>query len=175
MANSLVCNPISVTLPWNFTKAFGLGSGQDNNSVSVKVDLENGELTDQVSEKFSDLRTLPGATTENLDLAGVLTNTWGETVTFARVKAILVILLTGAAGAVLEVGGAGANAWIGPFGSTTGKQTLRKSLSQAGAYFNIAPDATGWPITAGTGDLLKINNLDAAAITYKIVLLGCKT
>jgi hypothetical protein len=175
MANTLVSNPISVTVPWTFTKSNPLGNFQDNNSAVIKIDLENGELTDQVSEKFSYENTLAGTTSETLDLSGTLANSWGEIVSFARIKVILVAIKAGAAGAVLEIGGAGTNAWLGPFNTTTGVQRIRKSLTQTSVYLATALDATGWPVTAGTADLLKINNLDAAAITYRIVLLGCKT
>ena len=34
-------------------------------------------------------------------------------------------------------------------------------------------DATGWTVTAGTGDLLKIANSTSGTVLYRIVIIGC--
>ena len=130
----------------------------------------------QVDQVFHDRRTLAGGASEELDLAGALTNAFGATVTFAKIKGIAIInrsneTLDGHSptDADLDIGGAAANAFQGPFVDSSDKLNLA-----AGAPLLIAkPDADGWTVTAGTGDLLKIENKDGSEeAVYDIVLVG---
>lgn len=132
----------------NFSFLFGTGAGQ-------------------VDEFVAQTRTLAGGASENLDLAGGLTNPFGETVTFARLKAIVIELLDTTTASSITVGGTVANQWIaGPSGKIT----------NGGILILAVNDATALPVTAGTGDLFNIVNDDATNVaTYRISLIGNTT
>lgn len=126
-----------------------------------------GTGLDQMDLIWSDQRTLAGTTSENLDLAGGLTDSFGTTLTFARVKLIYVFSAL-ANGGLIQVGGAASNAFINWVANATDIINVRNG----GWHMTVAPDATGFAVTGGTGDILKINNTDASSATYNIVIGG---
>lgn len=137
--------------------------------LDVAVQLDNGTGADQADRIFSDERTLAASANEDLDLAGVLTDALGATFTLARVRAILVIALATNTNNVV-IGGAASNAFVGPFGAATHTVSVRPG----GQALFVNRDATGWPVTAGTADLLRIANSGAgSSVTYRIVIIGC--
>lgn len=136
-------------------------------SVQHQDSYSNGTGANQCDKEFHDERTLAAGTPEELDLAGALTNGFGETVTFAKIKSIWIEFLTETAGYTLEVGGAALNAFATMFGDATDKLVI----GAGGHFYNSSP-IDGFAVTAATADLLKINNPNAGEITYKIILTG---
>jgi hypothetical protein len=132
------------------------------------IELASGTGADQADRVFSDERTLAGSASEDLDLAGSLVDALGTTITFARIKAIYIENLATGANQVI-VGAAASNAFTGPFGASTHTVAVRAG----GLLAMICRDATGWAVTAGTGDLLKIANSTSGSIQYRIVIIGC--
>ena len=54
-----------------------------------------------------------------------------------------------------------------------GDPTDKISVRPGGAFILIAPDATGYAVTAATGDLLKIaNSAGTTSVTYDIIIIG---
>ena len=130
--------------------------------------LANGTGANQADEMFSDTRTLGASSNEDLDLAGTLTNAFGDTITFARVKVIKVSAASGNGGNIV-LGAAATNTFTGPFGAAT--HTI--SIPAGGEILLMAPDATAWAVTAGTGDLLRVANDDGLASgDYTITIIG---
>ena len=137
---------------------------------SKQVNLTSGTGAGQVDRIFSDTRTITASSTEDLDLAGVLTDSFGATITFARVKAIMVTAASGNTNNVVV--GAGTNPWLTMLNST-GTVTLRPGAGFM-AWIGGSTDTTGWAVTAATGDILKVaNSSSGSSVTYDIVILGC--
>jgi hypothetical protein len=129
--------------------------------------VTNGTSTDEADLVFRDQRTLALSTSENLDLAGSLTDAYGTTITFAKVKALYVKAATANTGNII-VGGAAANTFVGAFADASDKIVI-----PAGGMYQVADAKTGWTVTAGTADILKIENDDGAASgTYDIIIVG---
>ncbi|MCI0351567.1 MAG: hypothetical protein L0Z53_19260 [Acidobacteriales bacterium] len=156
---------LSLAINWNHTSALDLSTVTDNATVDYGDSLASGTGLDQCDLKFHDRRTL-SATTEELDLAGSLTDAFGQTITFAKVKGILIHNRNTTAGQTLIIGGAAANAFP-LFTDVTDKYTLGPD----GKFLAWEPSLAGKAVTAGTGDKLK---LDAGAntVTYDIVIFG---
>lgn len=120
---------------------------------------------------WHDERTLATVTADNIDLAGSLTNPMtGATLTFVRIKTILIDLDAPATGVFLRVGpgvtGA-SNPWIGPWAQVASNYvTVYDTL-----YMSNRTDGWG-TITAGSADTLSIYNSTASSIVYRIVLIG---
>lgn len=87
---------------------------------------------------------------------------------FTKVKAVLVKLSTATAGYKLEVGGA-----LNPV--PLFKDTSDIAIVQAEGFLLLTAPVDGVAVTAGTGDLLKLNNPSAGAVTFDIVLIGTGT
>jgi hypothetical protein len=132
------------------------------------VSFKTGDGVGEVNNVFADIRTITPSEPETLDLSGVLSSPFGETLAFSSIKGIYIE--NKSKDATLIVGGASANAWIGFFGAATERLRI-----PPGGYFELPnPTGDGWPVTAATADLLKIahGGDGAAAIEYAIVLVG---
>lgn len=154
--------------------AVNISSGLDLAGVSSplryarQLDLAPGSGAGQISKVFHDQRTLAASATEDLDLAASLTDPLGATLTFAKVRLLLVYAAPGNTNLV-NVGGASSNGFITPFGDATDVVKVRPG----GLLLMTAPDLTGLAVTASTADLLKIaNSGSGTGVTYDIVILG---
>lgn len=126
-------------------------------------DLASGTGANQADLIFSDTRST-NATGEVLDLDGPLTDNFGNTVTFARIK--LMMVKASAANVVnVSVGG---DDWATWAGGTTPTVTVRPG----GMLMLVAPDATAYAVTATSADGLKIAASTTGTVSYDIVLIG---
>ncbi len=132
------------------------------------ITLDSGTGADQADRVFFDERTLAGSASEDLDLAGVLTDAFGATVTFAKIRAIYVENL-GTGSNNIIVGAAAATAFVGPFGANT--HTV--AVGPGGVLAMVNRHTAGWAVGAGATDLLKIANSTSGSVTYRIVIIGC--
>lgn len=162
------------TLTGTIRAAFGLdyrgdadlGSQQAKLPFADDINIASGNGSGQANLCFFDKRTIAGSGSESLDLAGVLTDAFGQTLTFTRIKAIMIRADAGNAGNIV-VGGAPSNGFVGPFADATDKARIA-----AGDVFLVTNMAAGWTVTAATGDLLLIANSGASAATYDIAIIG---
>lgn len=130
--------------------------------------VTDGTGANQADMAWHDQRTLGAGASENLDLYGSLTDAFGSTMNFARIKA-LQIVADSDNGSTITVGGAAANPWYGIFGAANDVLKIRAG---SGCLF-IAADATAWPVTDSSADILKVLNDDGGdTATYKIVIIG---
>lgn len=159
---------LAVSAFGELTQALDLGMGSAKQSLSKSMSLSNGTGAGKADRIFSDRRTLAASATEDLDLAGVLLDAFGSAITFVRVKGL--IIAAAAANVNNVVVGAATNPWATLL-SATGTVTLRP-----GAFFAVGTgvaDATGYAVTASTGDLLKVANSAAGtSVTYDIHIIG---
>lgn len=153
------------------TSTLDLGTAVAQLAKSYTADLTNGTAAGQVDRIFHDTRTLAASANEDLDLAGVLVDALGNSLTFARVKGLIISAAVGNVNNVV-VGNATTNGFISWVGAATHTITVRP-----GATFSLfagQTDATGYAVTAATADLLRVaNSSSGSTVTYDIVILGC--
>lgn len=159
---------LSLSVTATQTSALDLSTVSAPLSKVVNKTLTSGTGADQADKIFHDQRTLAASATEDLDLAGSLTDAFGATITFARIKLILITAAAGNTNNVL-VGGASSNGFVNWVSSATDVVVVRPG----GALCLIAPDATAYAVTASTGDLLTVTNSSSGSgVTYDVVLVG---
>lgn len=144
-------------------------TGLDQSSRNTPSDLElsSGTGASQCDLRYRAQRTLAASANEDLDLAGVLTDAFGTTLTFVKVRGIWVLAATGNTNSVI-IKPAAANGFLGPFGAAAHTITL----PPGGVFMATAPDA-GWSVTAGTGDKINVANSAAGtSVTYDIHIIG---
>lgn len=130
--------------------------------------VANGTGADQMDLIFSDTREIAAGADDDLDLAGGLTDAFGAVLTFARVK-FLYVSADADNGGLIQVGGAAANQFI----NWVANASDILNVPAEGAFAIFAPAATGYVVTAGTGDILRITNSDGGAVAnYSIVIGG---
>lgn len=146
--------------------ALDLSSASDPLLVDILATLSNGTASGNASQMWHDRRTLTASATENLDLAASLVNAFGVTLTFARIKCVLVRASTGntndvqftrpASNGVPLFMAAGDGIALGP-----------------GEWFVYFSPTTGKAVTAATGDILTVtNSAGSTSVTYDVVIIG---
>lgn len=161
---------LSVGAAATLASTLDLAESTSKMSEVYKAILTNGTAAGQVDRLWSDTRTLAASANEDLDLAGALLDALGGPAVFARVKG-LIIAANPANVNNIVVGNATTNGFATFFGAATHTLVLRP-----GSVFALlagTADATGYAVTAGTGDLLRVTNGGAGtSVTYDVIALG---
>ena len=159
---------IKLSVVGTYTGSVDIGSVTQNLGYDATYTLTNGTGADQANMVFSDTRTLTASSSENLDLAGGLTDVFGTTITFTKIKGIIVKAAAANTNNVL-VGGAASAQFVNWVSDATDVLVIRPG----GMVALVAPDATAYAVTATTADLLKIaNSAGSTSVSYDIILIG---
>jgi len=164
---ALVGTKLAVSLATTQTSALDLLTGRAPLDILKELPLGDGTGANQADRLFTDRRTLAASATENLDLAGVLTDAFGATLTFARIKLVLVTAASANTNNVnvIREGTNGVPLFLAAADGVP--------VKPGGGFLWWAPDATGVAVTAGTGDLLTFTNSGAGtSVTYDVAILG---
>ncbi len=161
---------IQIKVIADLLKTLDLGNATAPLNKTYTVDLTSGVAAGMADKVFHDTRTLAASATENLDLAGGLTDALGDACTFAKVKAIAIVAAAGNTNNVL-IGGDVTNTFFPMFGAETDTLVLRPGAGII--LWAGAADATGYAVTASTADLLKIaNSSSGSSVTYDVIIIG---
>jgi hypothetical protein len=136
-------------------------------SVLEQQAFTDGTDTEEVNQMWSDgSDDMAASGTVTYDLAGGISDAYGDTVTFTKIKAILV--RNESDGTVeIEIGGAAANQWYPMFDNANDIE----KIAAGGCWFHYNPE--GWAVTAGTGDNFMIANNDSGSTaSYSIMVIG---
>lgn len=149
------------------TSPLDLSTPTDALDYTQRISLTSGTGANQADMMWHDTRTLAASASENIDLAGSLTGAFGTTLTFARIKGLVVAAASGNTNDV-QVARGSSNGFTMFLAASDG------FLVKPGGHFSWwAPGATGVAVTAGTGDILTItNSAGSTSVTYDIVILG---
>lgn len=152
----------------NYRNALDLDTVKDDLAKTYTKKFTNGSGLNQADLIWHDQRTLSASASENLDLAAVLTDAFGTTLTFLRVKALIIAAAAGNTNNV-EVGGHATAAFVNWVKDATDIVVVRPG----GVLCLIAPDATAYAVTATTGDMLKVaNSAGSTSVTYDVIIVG---
>jgi hypothetical protein len=140
--------------------------------VASTLSFANGTGAGQSNLLFTDERTVGSGANDDIDLAGVLTDVFGATLTFVEITGVIVINApkSGPANTTNLTIGNAASPFVGFLGGTA--PTI--GPLRPGAVFAIAAgDAAGLgAVTPATADLLRIANSAGASAVYQIAILG---
>lgn len=129
-----------------------------------------GAGANAVNRLFTDTRTLTASATEDLDLAGVLTDSFGQTLTFARVKYIVIKAAAANTNSV-QITRPASNGLVLFMAASDGI-----SLAPGEVFVWVSPGAAGKAVTASTGDLLTItNSAGSTSVVYDVIIGGSAT
>ena len=150
-----------------YKNVLDLGTPTDNFLKKTKIELTSGTAADKADLMFSDQRTLAASGTEDLDLAGSLSDAFGATLTFVELKAIIVSAASGNTNNVL-VARASSNGV--PLFSAASDAI---PVYPGGVFMWANPGDGGVTVTAGSGDLITITNSSSGtSVTYDVVIIG---
>jgi hypothetical protein len=163
---------LKVSVDARATKPLDLTTAEDALNEDYKTVLADGTGDDQADLVWHDRRTIAASSNDDLDLAGVLSDAFGDTVSFARIKGIFIRNRSDQQGtpteAQIQVGG-GSNvfaSWLGASGDIV-------KIDAGGMFLLTNPTATAYAVTAGTGDILRVTNNDGSdQAEYDIIVIG---
>lgn len=157
---------IGIDLSSELTAALDLATGTVPLKLSHQYIWPDGTTADKADRIFHDQRTIAASTTEDLDLAGVLVDPFGATITFADVRLILIRAALANTNNVIVGGDANALLFGGAAAHTV-------TVRPGGIFLLAARDATAYAVTAGTGDILQVANSGAGtSVVYDVVVIG---
>jgi len=135
-------------------------------AISTELAFTDGTTAGKADRIFADTRTLAASGTENLDLAGVLTDAYGATITFVTIKALLIKAAAGNTNDV-QLTRPAANG-VPLFLAASDGIPIRP-----GGIFAWACTGTGIAVTAATGDLITLtNSAGGTGVTYDVMIVG---
>lgn len=156
---------VSLKIDSKLLSSLDLSTPDDALIYSILSTLANGTGANQASQQFSDTRTIAPSATDSLDLAGALVNAFGVTVTFTKIKLILVRAAAANVNNV-QVTRPASNGLVWFLAASDG------FILQPGAWM-VFFDPTGITVTTATGDLLAIINGGAGtSVTYDLIIVG---
>ncbi|MFZ5674276.1 MAG: hypothetical protein ACOZAM_15045 [Pseudomonadota bacterium] len=143
------------------------GVNKTSRNTPFDYTLGSGTGASQCDLNYRAQRTLAASANEDLDLAGVLADDFGSTLTFVKVRGIWIKAAAGNTNNVI-IKPASSNGFTGPFGAATHTITLPPDGS-----FQVTAPVNGWTVTAGTGDKINIaNSAGSTTVTYDIHVIG---
>lgn len=176
MATTLAINTLRAAIGWNYSNSTSFGADTNNQGgITYTKTLTNGSGAGNAQKIYVAAGTIAGAGTLNLDLAASLVDVFGNSITFANIKVLYVELTTATTATSIKVGGADSAPfvnWIVSDGTITDEEP-GVIVRNGGMFMLACTDATGYAVTATTGDILKLTNLDASnTATYRVCLIG---
>ncbi len=158
---------VSAGVKGSVTSTPDIGSLNYAVNFAASLTFADGTGANQANMIWADQRTLSASATEDLDLAGGLTNVFGAALTFTKIKAIIVTAAAGNTNSVQVIRPASNGV---PIFMAAGDGIALTP----GAFFAAAfPNLAGIGVTGGTGDLLTLtNSAGTTPVTYNIVIVG---
>jgi len=136
-------------------------------SLSSNFTLANGTGANQADRVFTDTRTLSASATEDLDLAGVLTDAFGAVITFVKLKALII------KAAAANTNNVNLSRPAGATGVPVFLAISDGIIIPPGYTFAWFGPGTGITVTPSTGDLITLtNSAGGTGVTYDVVIIG---
>lgn len=143
-----------------------LGVSQLPFSLTVAQRLATGTGAGQADRVFTDSRTLAASATEDLDLAGILLDAFGQAITFVKIKAVIIHAIAANVNNVVVTRPASNGV---PLFVAAG-DGIALPPGFALAWFGAGAGVT---VTPATGDLITVTNGGAGtSVTYEVIIIG---
>lgn len=163
-------------ITYNFTQALAstvpgsANTGAQIASAYTAKFITSGTSADQVDLAYGTTLTLVASTPQTIDMRS-LTDLYGNSITFARVRALFFRNRATTDGYTVTLGNAASNAWTSLLPSTSTMLVYPSSSTNDGWTAIVAPNTTG----ISTGSSNKSLKIDPGSqnITFDIVALGC--
>lgn len=147
-------------------------SGQQTGSIRHVVDyvrsLADGTSANQADIVYTASDSVTASGTDNIDLAGSLSDAFGNTLTYVEIVGLVVVNKNTTSGDTIDVTPGASNGISTILGGTD--PTIE--VGPGGVLVLFSP-VDGYGVTAGTHDILSITETGGAnAVTYDIYILG---
>lgn len=137
-----------------------------SSAIDQIISLTDGTGANQADILYANERTVASATNDDIDVAGVLTDAFGATITAAKLVAIMIanIQRDGTANTTTLTPGGGTN-------TVPGFSSALWAISPGGIFVVASPALAGFAaVTASTGDIIRVANSSGAQAKYLIAI-----
>lgn len=169
MADTLTSG-IQAKIDWSFGEALDLSTVRDAASLEFNKSLADGTAVDTADKVWHDTRSITAGANDDLDMTALTHSIFGSTVTisFAKIKAILIVNNSTTSGDELRIDTSVAAALLTPFASSA---TTKVEIGADSALL-LSSKKDGWAVTNTTADIIRIHNPNAGTVSYSIVIIG---
>lgn len=164
MATSLQCD-VNVAVKWNYQTTDGTDARPvvDANTISMIDSLANGTAIDQADLPLHGQASVPVATPLSLDLSGTLKDVFGNTISMARVKGVLISVPYVAGGGTVTLTGNWITGLLGNAGASL-------PIANGGCVLLWNPSLAGITVTNSTRDTITITAAGATTVVDYVVI-----
>lgn len=155
---------ITLKFKGSYADSPDVGSLSHSFSEQFAQAFTNGTGADQANAIYTDSRDISG--NDDLDLAGGLSDSYGNALTFTSIKAIIVKAADDNT-ANITMGAEGTN----PFGTMFADDSDSLVLPPGAMFCLTNPAADGFTVTASTGDILRFAPASGTQ-TYELIIIG---
>lgn len=163
-----VAGSVGLSVAMQAVNALDGRNATDPVTLSKIFNFQNGTGAGNANKMFYDVRSITSGGTDNVDLSGALTDAFGTSLLFTKVKAL--ILISDPTNTVNLTVGNGTNPVVGGPWGVAGANPLVMQPGDMWVFANNSANGI-FPVTAATGDILKIV-AGAANSNYTIIVIG---
>lgn len=171
MATSLTINSVAALIDWNYidNSSVAYQSVNANSFRYSSGQMANGTGSTTTADRiYFATVTISASGTSSFDLAGSLTDVYGNTITMARVKWMFVWHTNTTTATDVSFGNA-----TNPLANWISTATVTVKILNNGVFMIGAPGATGYAVAAGSADAVKITNNDGSnSATCSVAFVG---
>lgn len=160
---------------YTHTNADNISTPTDQKEYQYTLEFANGSGDSQAQDMWRSQRTVLANDYDSIDFAGSLTDVFGNTLTFTKIKQILIVSTSTTDGDDIEVGGQHTATGGNLMSELFSGQTDSSIRVKAGGIFLIACPYTGYTVTGGSADVLLVKNVGTNSVTYEIIVKGIRT
>lgn len=168
MATTLATT-ISAAVNWNLVSDLDLSDPSDKATLAFTDSLASGTSADQATKVWHDRGTIANGGSASIDLAGSLTDAFGNALVFTKVKGFFLIN-RGVASGTSYTETSGENIIV----STSNILFLASNgmiVEPAGIILFTSPKV-GAAVTATSADTITLTRAGSATVTYEVVIWG---
>lgn len=175
--SATLTSKISILLNSLLMNTVGVATADGKVDTSFLFPLASGTGANQADKLYTTQITRTHASPDgDIDLAGTVTDPLGQTVTMARIKAIIISAAAANVNSVVVGGGATApitTIFFDYVGTALAQPAMK--IRPGGLLVLIAPAATAYVVTATTADTLQVSNGDedgTTSVTCDVYIIG---
>lgn len=168
MATTISSVTIGASVNWDATNVLTLSTGHDKSSLTYTDSLADGTSVDQCKCIYHTQGTIASAGSASIDVSGSLTDMFGNSAVFTKIKGILLIN-KGIASGSSYTETSGENIIVS---TSTLTAAIHTAPIEPGGCMLFCSPKVGGPVTASTADLITMTRAGSSTVTYQIVIWG---
>lgn len=169
MATTLQFAKLDVSCKTRFDNVLDQDNARLERNHSFTDSMTDGNAIDLAQVMFYDERSVAASGTDSINLESTLTDAFGNTLDFTKIKGVIIENRSVTVGDILEVTSPAVNGFVGML-KTAGDAI---EVHPGGLFLWWDPSAAGAAVGTGADNLLNIVEAGGAnTVTYRITLLG---